>query len=281
MPRPDRLLKNGRIAVYRHPLYVRLTHWVNALALLVMLFSGLQIFNAHPALYIGRASAFDHPILAMDSRDDGKGGLVGLTHVGKATFVTTGVFGASKVEGEMTDRGFPTWLTFPSEQDLATARLWHFFVAWIFAVNGALYVAWALWRRHLQRDLWPTGGQLRHIGRSIVEHLRLRFPRGEEARRYNVLQKLSYLVVMLGLLPLMVLTGMTMSPGLDAAFPWLLQVFGGRQTARTIHFIVAWSLVLFFLVHIVMIFAVGVVNELRSMITGRYVIDGPKPEAGA
>ncbi|HTK34434.1 MAG TPA: cytochrome b/b6 domain-containing protein [Caulobacteraceae bacterium] len=277
MPRPDRALPNGKIAVYRHPLAIRLTHWLNVLALLVMLTSGLQIFNAHPALYFGKAANFDHPVMAMGARDDGHGGLIGVTRLAGREYVTTGLFGVSKVEGQPTERAFPTWITLPPTQDLATARLWHFFFAWVFAINGALYLAYGLIRRHIQRDLWPTGAELRHIGGAIVEHARLRFPKGEAARRYNVLQKLSYLIVVLGLLPLMILTGMTMSPGLDAAFPWLLDLFGGRQSARTVHFITATAIVLFVLVHLVMVVAAGLVNEMRSMITGRYVIDAPAP----
>ena len=282
MPRPDRALTKGRIAVYRHPLAIRLTHWLNVLALLIMLTSGLQIFNAHPALYFGKASNFDHPVMAMGARDNGKGGVIGVTTIAGHDFVTTGVFGASRTDGgDLAERGFPPWLTFPPQQDLATARLWHFFFAWVFAVNGALYVGYSLLRGHLRRDLAPTGTELRHIGASIVEHIRLHFPKGEAARRYNVLQKLSYLAVMFGLLPLMILTGMTMSPGLNAVFPWLLELFGGRQSARSLHFIAPSAIVLFVLVHLVMVVLAGAVNEIRSMITGRFVIDGTKTPAGA
>ena len=105
---------------------------------------------------------------------------------------------------------------------------------------------------------------------------RLRFPKGEEAKRYNVLQKLSYLLVALVLLPLMLLTGLAMSPGMDAAFPVLLDIFGGRQTARTIHFLSASLIVIFVVVHLVMVLITGVWNNLRSMITGRYVVHPAK-----
>ena len=282
MPRPDRLLTRGRIAVYRHPLAVRLTHWLNALALLILLTSGLQIFNAHPALYLGKAADFSHPIMALQAREQANGRIIGVTRIGGREWVTTGILGASRGEdGEMAPRGFPAWITLPPGQDLATARLWHFFFAWVFALNGAAWVVYGLVRGHIRRDLWPARAELRHIGRSIIEHARLRFPRGEAARHYNVLQKLSYLMVMLGALPLMILTGMTMSPGLNAAFPWLLALFGGRQSARTLHFAVAAAIVLFVLVHLVMTLAAGAVNEIRSMITGRHVIAGPEapPEA--
>jgi thiosulfate reductase cytochrome b subunit len=107
--------------------------------------------------------------------------------------------------------------------------------------------------------------------------MRLRFPTGAEALRYNVLQKGSYIFVIFIALPLMILTGLTMSPGWDAGAPWLLDLFGGRQSARSIHFICAWTLVAFFLVHMVMVVLAGPVNEVRSMITGRYRL--PKGEA--
>jgi len=103
-------------------------------------------------------------------------------------------------------------------------------------LNGLAYLIWSLASGHLRRDLTPSGQELKHIGPSIWEHARLKFPKGEEAKRYNVLQKLTYLFVALVLLPLMLLTGLTMSPGMDAAFPFLLDLLGGRQTARTIHF---------------------------------------------
>jgi thiosulfate reductase cytochrome b subunit len=125
---------------------------------------------------------------------------------------------------------------------------------------------------HVRHDLAPTDRELKHIGSSIGEHVRLRFPEGEEAKRYNVLQKLAYLAVIFVLLPLMLLTGLAMSPGMDAGYPFLLDIFGGRQSARTIHFLTASAIVLFFLVHIVMVLVSGVWNNLRSMITGRYVI---------
>jgi thiosulfate reductase cytochrome b subunit len=132
---------------------------------------------------------------------------------------------------------------------------------------------------HLRRDLAPSGGELKHIGASISEHIRLRFPKGEEAKRYNVLQKLAYLLVALILLPLMLLSGLAMSPGMDAGYPFLLDMFGGRQSARTVHFIAASGIVLFVVVHLVMVLISGVWNNLRSMVTGRYVIKVPESQS--
>ena len=262
-----------REVIYRHSGTVRITHWVNALVLLVLLMSGLQIFNAHPALYLGAKSNFDDPILAMQPMmHDDK--VYGVTTLFGWQFDTTGVFGlAGDAESGYDDRGFPWWATLPGHRDLSMGRRWHFFFAWLFLFNGLAYLLWSLGSGHLRRDLAPTAKDLKHIGASIAEHARLKFPKGDEAKRYNVLQKLSYLTVALVLLPLMLLTGLAMSPGMDAAFPILLDVLGGRQTARTIHFISASLIVIFVVVHLVMVLISGVWNNLRSMITGRYAIE--------
>jgi len=264
------------VLVKRHGAIVRITHWVNAVSLALLLLSGLQIFNAHPHLYWGQQSHFGQAWLSMGGYESG-GRLHGVTLVGHTLFHTTGFLGASQLNGVWMVRGWPPWLTLPSEQFLAMGRRWHFFFAWVFAINGAVLMASALLSGHLRRDLLPTLDQLRprRVLAEIWHHLRLRFPKGEEARRYNVLQKAAYLGVVLVLLPLMVLTGMTMSPSLDAMFPWLVDVFGGRQSARSIHFIVAMLIVLFFVVHIVMVVLSGTWNNVRSMITGRYAIELP------
>jgi thiosulfate reductase cytochrome b subunit len=264
----------SRLLVRRHSGATRATHWINVLALSLLLMSGLQIFNAHPALYWGAKSSFDRPWLAIGMAERG-GQPVGVTRVGGATFETTGVLGWSGKPGGAVRQAFPAWATIPSWRDLATGRRWHFFFAWLFVINGLVYLASSLFGGHLRRDLWPSRAELhpRHLWAEILAHARLRFPKGEAARRYNVLQKLSYLAVGLVLLPLMVLTGLTMSPGFDAAAPWLLDLFGGRQSARSVHFICAGLIVLFAIVHLVMVVASGTWNNLRSMITGRYAID--------
>jgi thiosulfate reductase cytochrome b subunit len=260
--------------VYRHTLPVRLTHWVNVLCLAILLMSGLQIFNAHSHLYFGNRSDPAHEVLGMRAVQGADGIPVGQTTIGSHTFNTTGVLGLSAgVDGALEARGFPSWITLPSYRDLATGRRWHFFFAWLFVLNGLFYLGYSLLSGHFRRDLFPTGVQLRNIGHDIVEHIRLRFPKGEEAKRYNVLQKLAYLAVVLVLLPLVVLSGLTMSPALDAAFPFLLDLFGGRQSARTIHFLCATGILLFVLVHVVMVLISGVWNNLVSMVTGRYRIE--------
>ena len=264
----------GRHRIYRHALPVRISHWVNVLCLTALLMSGLQIFNAHPALYWGDKSTFDRPWLAISAGQNDADELVGITTILGHEFDTTGVLGLSKDgDGEPAERAFPAWATLPGPQWLAMGRRWHFFFAWLFVLNGAVYAAYTLLGGHLRRDLLPSGQDLAHIGRALWDHLRLRFPKGEEAKRYNVLQKLAYLATVFVLGPLIVLAGLTMSPRLDASFPVLLDIFGGRQSARTIHFLCAAALLGFVAIHLVMVGISGLWNNLRSMITGRYDID--------
>ena len=264
-----------RQVVYRHGLAVRVTHWINVLAVTLLLLSGLNILNAHPRLYWGRFGAdFDTPWFETGASGPAAQP-VGVTRIGGLEFRTTGVLGASKAaDGAWHVQGFPDWLTFPGYRDLATARRWHFFFAWLFVLNGLAYWLSGFVSGHLKRDLAPTGDDLkpRNIWRSIVDHIRLRHPVGEAAKRYNVLQKFAYLAVIAALLPVVALTGMTMSPGIDAALPWLVDLFGGRQSARSIHFITANLIVLFVLIHLIEVVLAGVWNELRSMITGRYAV---------
>jgi thiosulfate reductase cytochrome b subunit len=261
--------------IYRHSAVVRVTHWINVLCLAGLLMSGLQIFNAHPALYWGKASHFESPLLHITAETDAQGEPVkGVTRVFGREFDTTGVLGLSAgADGEYAQVAFPGWITVPEHRDLATGRRWHFFFAWLFVLNGAVYLASGLLSGHFRRDFLPSRDQWQHIGRSILDHLRLRFPKGDEARRYNVLQKLSYLLIVFVVLPVMLAAGLTMSPALDAAFPWLAQIVGGRQSGRTLHFVLANLIVLFFLVHVAMVILSGLWNNLRSMITGRYDIE--------
>ena len=236
----------GGDLVRRHRLSTRLWHWLNALAVIILLMSGLMIFNAHPRLYWGEFGA--NPDAAWLEI------------------------------GTMEGVAFPGWLTIPSAYSLADARIWHLAFAWIVLIGAPLYLVWSLANRHMQRDLWFTRDELRpsHIWHDITQHARLRFPTGAAALNYNVLQKGAYLGVLLVLLPLVILTGLAMSPGFDAAVPvsaWL----GGRQSARSLHFIAAGGFALFIVVHLVMVLLAGPFNEVRAMITGRYRL--PKERA--
>jgi thiosulfate reductase cytochrome b subunit len=258
---------------YRHRLPVRLMHWINVISFFLMLMSGLGIFNAHPALYWGRESHFATPLLAITAQAGPDGLPHGVTRIGGHRFDTDGILGASRVKDDAlpSARAFPSWATIPGRQSLATARNWHLFFAWVFAVNGLAYVAYTIFSGHLRHDLVPTGGELRGIRRSIADHLRFKHPSGEAARRYNVLQNLTYLLVIFGLLPLIVVAGMAMSPRLDALFGggWV-DLLGGRQSARTLHFIAAASLLGFVIVHVFEVIVTGLWNNLRSMVTGYY-----------
>jgi thiosulfate reductase cytochrome b subunit len=260
----DRMQKGPLI--YRQRLVTRVTHWSWAICLFFLLLSGLQIFNAHPKLYLGDQSGFgfDNAVLEIGAEETAAGPR-GFTEIGGWRIGTTGVLGLSGGEA----RAFPAALTIPSGTSLATGRVVHFFFAWVLVATLAVWAAAGLFNGHL-RDLVPTGADLRALPRDIADHARLRF---HHSGRYNVLQKLAYAGVLFLALPVMILTGLCMSPGFNAAAPWLPEVFGGRQTARTIHFAVMLALAGFFLVHMLMILAAGPLNELRSIVTGRYRVD--------
>ncbi len=262
----------------RHALPVRIMHWINVLAFFMLLMSGLQIFNAHPTLNWGRSSYNGKgPVLQMRAQHGADGTLIGMTYVLGHQFVTTGFLGASSgPNGELVERGFPAWATIPGPQWLAMGRRWHLFFTWVFVVNGFAYVMYAIFSRHLARDLLPNKTDLSSIGRSLIDHLLLRHPSGEAAKHYNVLQKLTYLIVIFGLLPLIVLTGWSMSPWLDAVIPGWVDWLAGRQSGRTIHFLAAWTLVAFVLIHVFETIVSGFWNNLRSMISGRYRIEPPE-----
>lgn len=265
--------------VYRHRLPTRLWHWINAATLLVMLMSGLMIFNAHPRLYWGQYGAnYDQPWLSIGSKANR-----GYLRIAAVEIDTTGVLGRwTDANGATKTWAFPGWATIPTSYSLADGRRWHLFFAWVLAISLTLYMLWTVIGGHLRMDLHVRRPEWspRHIWQDIKDHARLRFPTGEAAARYNILQKLSYIGVIFVLLPLMIATGLTMSPGMNAAAPWLLDLFGGRQSARSIHFILAWALVAFFLVHIAMVLFAGPVNELRSMLTGWFRLPADKPRAG-
>ncbi|ALR22424.1 cytochrome b/b6 domain-containing protein [Sphingobium baderi] len=227
--------------VQRHRLSTRLWHWANVLLLYTLFTSGLGIFNAHPRLYWGQYGAnFDHAWLELDR--------------------------------------FPGWITLPALYNLAMSRHWHLTAAPILIVSLLAYMLWSLGNGHIGKDLLFRRGELApaHLWRDVKDHVRLRFPRGEAALHYNVLQKASYMAVIFLLLPLVILTGLTMSPGMNAAWPWLIDLFGGRQSARSLHFLAAFALMAFFLVHILMVLLAGPLNEIRSMLTGKYRL----PEEG-
>ncbi|HWK36845.1 cytochrome b/b6 domain-containing protein [Sphingomonas sp.] len=230
-PAPDSVPR----AIARHRLATRLWHWVNAVAVFVLLGSGLMIFNAHPHLYWGQYGAnFDHPWLSLPR--------------------------------------WPGWLTIPSTYDLALGRRWHLFFAPVLAFGLLAFMIASLINRHFQRDLRLRRAELapRQVWRDVRAHLAFRFHDPADPGRYNLLQKASYALIIFGLIPLMIFTGMAMSPAMDAAWPWLIDLFGGRQSARSIHFIAAALIAGFVIVHLALVILAGAWNGVRSMITGRW-----------
>jgi Ni/Fe-hydrogenase b-type cytochrome subunit len=215
----------------RHAFSTRLWHWVNALSLIVLFMSGLNISNAHPHLYWGQ--------WGFDPHD-------AWFHVAR----------------------FPGWATIPNYYSLAGARDWHVLFAWVFGLGLVLFMLAALFNGHLRRDLLTRLKEWRPsaVWRDVREHLRGHFDPAEG--KYNFLQRAAYGVVLFVLLPLMLLTGLAISPGMDAAWPFLLDVFGGRQSARSLHFILAWALFAFFVLHIVLVLLNKPLKNVREMITG-------------
>jgi thiosulfate reductase cytochrome b subunit len=215
----------------KHRLSTRLWHWVNVVALAILFMSGLNISNAHPHLYWGQWG-FDPRTAWLDVVR------------------------------------FPGWATIPGYYSLAVARWWHILFAWVFALGLLVFLLVALANGHLRRDIVTRRREWRwaEVRGDIVAHLRLDFDHGEG--KYNFLQKLAYGVVLFILLPLMIATGMAISPGTDAAFPWLVDLFGGRQSARSVHFILAWTVFGFFVLHLVLLLLSGPVRKIGDMITG-------------
>ena len=238
----DRPLPGGRTDIWRHPVLVRISHWLNVVAVVVLLMSGLNILMAHPHLDWGIRTTFADPGLTIPT--------------------------------------VPNCLMIPQGRNLAEARHWHFFFAWLFVINGLIYLAYGFITRRFGRRLWPTGMDLKGFWRSVKEHARFHFPKDEEARTYNVIQKLTYVTMILVILPMMLITGLSMSPGFNAIGGILLEIMGGRQSARTLHFISAGLIVGFIVIHVGLVIWTGFYNNMRAMITGWFVLEPTAPADG-
>ena len=229
--------------------------------------SGLTIFNAHPRLYWGEYGANDdYAWMAVGSSET-----MGYLRLGEMRIETTGVLGNwQDSEGNTRTWAFPGWATIPSGYSLADGRRWHFFFAWIFSLGLTLFMIGSLWNPHIQKELHMRRDEWRpaHIWRSLRDHTRISVIRRAWSEDYNVIQKLTYIGVIFILLPLMIVTGLAMSPAMDANWPILTELFGGRQSARSIHFIAAFLLVLFFLIHITMVLLSGPIRQSKAMILG-------------
>lgn len=215
----------------RHAFSTRAWHWLNLPCVVVLFMSGLTISNAHPWLYWGE-------------------------------------WGFAPETAWLAVPRFPDWMTIPGYYSLATARAWHILAAWPFAL--LLLFVWLAMvaNRHFGRDIATTRREWspRAIAADVKAHLRLDFD--DSGWKYNFLQKLSYGLVLGIILPGMVLTGIAISPGMAPGFGWIAELMGGRQSARSLHFILAWALFAFFVVHVALVLLSGPVRQMRDMITG-------------
>jgi Ni/Fe-hydrogenase b-type cytochrome subunit len=253
--------------VYRHNPITRLTHWINAIALTILFMSGLQIFNAFPHLYWGSKTEPGEAFLSISANRDGDE-IRGYTELYGYRIDTTGVLGLQKTEKGPSPRAFPSWITIPGYFWLAGGRRWHFFFGWLFAFNGVLYFVYNILNGHMRKFLF-TPRDAATVPAMLLYYLRLRRESPQEGE-YNPLQKMAYTGVFVVLTPLVLLSGMAMSPQLDVAFNWLPAMFGGRQAARSVHFILSFGFVAFTFGHVFMVLTTGVLNNMRSMTTGWY-----------
>jgi thiosulfate reductase cytochrome b subunit len=212
----------------QHSLVVRITHWVTTLSFLTLLVSGIAILLVHPRLYWGETGAVGTPSLI----------------------------------------DLPLPFVFANQS--GWGRSLHFLSAWVLVFTGLLYVLSGLVTRHFRKRLLPARANFAWSSMSIVvsNHLRLKRPTEEELLTYNVLQRLTYLSVIFVLFPLMIWTGLAMSPAITSVVPTVVSVFGGQQSARTIHFFATAALVVFLLVHVAMICLAGFTSRMRAMVTG-------------
>lgn len=251
--------------VYRHNRITRLTHWINAVALLVLFMSGLQIFNAFPELHWGSKAEPDEAFFSIAATSE-DAEVRGYTHLFGLKFDTTGLLGVQNTATGPSPRAFPSWITIPGYFWLAGGRRWHFFFGWIFTINGVLYFLYNVLNGHMRKFLFTLKDAIQ-VPAMIAYYLRLRRESPQKGE-YNPLQKMAYTSVFVILTPLVLLSGLAMSPQLDIAFNWLPAAFAGRQSARTVHFILAFGFLFFTFGHVFMVLTTGFLNNMRSMVTG-------------
>jgi thiosulfate reductase cytochrome b subunit len=224
----------------RHSALVRITHWITTLCFLALLVTGVEILISHPRFYWGETG----------------------------NVLTTPLF---KLPIPASRSTVPTGYGYVLPDQNGWSRYLHFQAAWVAVLTGLLYVVAGLLNQHFRRILFPTHADLswRTLSVEIAKHVRFRTASEDEASSYNVLQRLTYLFVIFVLFPLVIWTGLAMSPAIASVFPAAVAILGGQQSARTIHFFVSVFLVLFFLVHILMVCLTGFRRRMRTMITGR------------
>jgi len=226
-------------APVRHSALVRITHWITTLCFLALLVTGVEILISHPRFYWG------------ETGND----------------LTAPLF---KIPIPASRNLVPTGYGYVLPDQNGWSRYLHFQTAWVLVLTSLLYGI-CLFTGHLRKSLLPARADLspRALGAAVAEHLRFKRPSEAEARSYNVLQRLTYLVVIFVLFPLIIWTGLAMSPAVVSAFPAAVTILGGQQSARTIHFFITDLLVLFLVVHVAMICLAGFWTRTRAMITGR------------
>ncbi len=241
-----------------HSRLVRICHWLVAACFLLLAFTGIVILMVHPRLYWGEVGNDLVPAILEIP--------ISTNHQPEGWERTT-TFAPMSEGAEAT---FSANRTYPIFNENSWGRSLHFLAGWIFVVAWLTYGIAGLISGHLRKDLLPAAGELRPttLWQDLLDHLKLRSG-GGGGPPYNVLQKLAYVGAFFVALPLMVVTGLTMSPAVTAAWPILLDIFGGYQSARTVHFFAFAALVLFFVVHIFMVVVSGFRKQLRAMILGR------------
>lgn len=224
----------------RHSVLVRVTHWITTLCFFALLVTGIEIVISHPRFYWGETGNVLTPTLFK------------LPIPSSRSLVPTGY-------------GY----VLPDQN--GWSRYLHFQAAWVVVLTGLLYVISSFFTGHLRKNLLPDKANLsrRAFAGVIVNHLRLQRPSAAEAWSYNLIQRFSYLLVIFVLFPLVIWTGLAMSPAFVSAVPATVTLLGGQQSARTIHFFVSLALLLFVLIHVVMVFVGGFKSRMRAMITGR------------
>jgi len=237
-------------AVNKHRRWVKLTHWIGTISFLLLIFTGFEILMVHPRLYWGNAgndltpALFELPI----SRNYHHGGWQNSQPFFAAA---NSPVSASRTYDIFNQNGW--------------GRSLHFLSAWILVITGLIYLLMAIFSKHIYRNLWPKEFSWRLFFSDIVNHVRKKSPPVANGSKYGLLQKCTYSIVLFFLVPVIILTGLTMSPAVTAAYPFLLKIFFGAQSARTIHFFAAVLLVLFLVVHIVMIVRTGFIKQMRAM----------------
>jgi Ni/Fe-hydrogenase b-type cytochrome subunit len=252
---------------YRHNPITRLTHWVNTIALAVLFMSGLMIFNAYPHLHWGSKAEPDEAFFSIYAVNE-EGDIRAYTELYGLRVETTGVLGLQNTEMGPAPRAFPSWITIPGFYWLAGGRRWHFFFAWLFVLNGLAYFIYNRANGHVSKFILKPR-DTRIVIPMMLYYLRLRKDSPQDGE-YNPLQKLAYTSVFFILTPFIIASGLAMSPQLNVAFNWLPAMFGGRQSARSIHFLLTFFFAFFTFGHVLMVVTTGVFNNMRSIITGWY-----------